>query len=243
MVLCAVLCGSMSTEESMESLKVLHYFLDDCKVACVLITNNALDAAKMNRAIVVYRQSPELEELVMLLAGSMGFKSGVQDPVVKALSRAYHQLMARKDPLVAGGMIFNHRFGLRDFYSACAAPCMAHTLFALSPPLRPQTHSATLVIMACNVFVSCVSLADFGRYFLRLGKPIPPRVQDVLLAIERNFSGVRGVKCTSIRPVPASGVASAQCGKGLGVHRVHPCLFASSGVFAGVRGHRGRVCQ
>ena len=44
-------------EESMESLKYLHYVLDDCKVACVLITNNALDAAKMNRAVVVYRQS------------------------------------------------------------------------------------------------------------------------------------------------------------------------------------------
>ncbi len=36
-------------EEAKESLKVLHYYLDDPSVAFVAITNRALDAAKMNR--------------------------------------------------------------------------------------------------------------------------------------------------------------------------------------------------
>lgn len=36
-------------EEAKESLKVLHYYLDDPQVAFVAITNRPLDAAKMNR--------------------------------------------------------------------------------------------------------------------------------------------------------------------------------------------------
>jgi hypothetical protein len=132
----------------MESLKVLHYYLDDCKVACVLITNNALDAAKMNRAVVVYRQSPELEELIMLLAGSMGFKAGVADPVIKALSRAYYQLMEAKSPLVEGGMIFSHRFGLRDFYST-----WCHTACRISTTLAPMIEGVFVVCFLLRLVV------------------------------------------------------------------------------------------
>lgn len=36
-------------EDAKESLKVLHYYLDDPAVAFVAITNRPLDAAKMNR--------------------------------------------------------------------------------------------------------------------------------------------------------------------------------------------------
>ena len=36
-------------EEVKESLKVLHYYLDDPQVAFVAITNRPLDSAKMNR--------------------------------------------------------------------------------------------------------------------------------------------------------------------------------------------------
>ncbi len=36
-------------EEAKESLKVLHYYLDDPSVAFVAISNRPLDAAKMNR--------------------------------------------------------------------------------------------------------------------------------------------------------------------------------------------------
>ena len=38
-------------EEAKESLKVLHYYLDDPSVAFVAITNRPLDAAKMNRYV------------------------------------------------------------------------------------------------------------------------------------------------------------------------------------------------
>ena len=38
-------------EEAKESLKVLHYYLDDPNVAFVAISNRPLDAAKMNRCV------------------------------------------------------------------------------------------------------------------------------------------------------------------------------------------------
>jgi hemicentin len=40
-------------EEAKESLKVLHYYLDDPNVAFVAISNRPLDAAKMNRCVLV----------------------------------------------------------------------------------------------------------------------------------------------------------------------------------------------
>jgi hypothetical protein len=101
----------------LRSLKVLHYYLDDPKVACVLITNDPLDAAKMNRAVVVHRQAPELGELKLLLCGSMGYVGHGDDPVITALCTAYYSLMSRRDALQPGGVVFRERFGLRDLYS------------------------------------------------------------------------------------------------------------------------------
>ena len=46
-------------EDSHESLKALHYFLDSPKVAFVAITNRVLDAAKTNRAISLFRPDPD----------------------------------------------------------------------------------------------------------------------------------------------------------------------------------------
>lgn len=42
-------------EESHESLKVLHYYLDRQEVSFVAITNHVLDAAKTNRAVSLFR--------------------------------------------------------------------------------------------------------------------------------------------------------------------------------------------
>lgn len=46
-------------EDSHESLKALHYFLDHPQVSFVAITNRILDAAKTNRAISLFRPDPE----------------------------------------------------------------------------------------------------------------------------------------------------------------------------------------
>ncbi len=87
-----------------EPLKVLHYYLEESVCACVLISNRPLDAAKMNRTVCVQRPEPDVEELRLLLADSMGFPEEARDqPVVNALCTSYWELMTRVDPLVPGG--------------------------------------------------------------------------------------------------------------------------------------------
>ena len=53
-------------EERHESLKVLHYHLDRRLVSFVGITNHALDAAKTNRAVSLYRPETSTEDLRVL---------------------------------------------------------------------------------------------------------------------------------------------------------------------------------
>ena len=57
-------------EERHESLKVLHYFLDRKQVSFVAITNHALDAAKTNRAVCLYRPKTSPEDLNILAKSS-----------------------------------------------------------------------------------------------------------------------------------------------------------------------------
>ena len=53
-------------EESLESLKALHYHLDQQDVSFVAITNHILDAAKSNRAVSLVVPEPSKEDLVKL---------------------------------------------------------------------------------------------------------------------------------------------------------------------------------
>ena len=86
-------------------------------MACVLISNNPLDAAKMNRTVCVRRPAPNLPECQALLADAMGYPSSNQ-PDVAALCAAYCSLMASGEALVPGGTVrFRDRFGLRDLYA------------------------------------------------------------------------------------------------------------------------------
>ena len=56
-------------EESRESLKALHYYLDKPSVAFVGISNHVLDAAKTNRCVSVVRMKISEEELKFLAKG------------------------------------------------------------------------------------------------------------------------------------------------------------------------------
>jgi len=129
-------------EEAKESLKVLHYYLDDPKVAFVAITNRPLDAAKMNRAVVLFRPAADQQELSLLMAGSLGEPPEmVSSPSVRAFTNAYYSLMCKRCPLVPGGkIVFRERYGLRDFYNfgryfahaqAAFPPCDADILCSL----------------------------------------------------------------------------------------------------------------
>jgi hypothetical protein len=64
-------------EEERESLKVLHYYLEDhmavaARVGFVAITNHLLDAAKSNRCALLTRAKPDHEELMNVARGCLG---------------------------------------------------------------------------------------------------------------------------------------------------------------------------
>eukprot|EP00118_Oscarella_pearsei_P023946 m.294339 g.294339 ORF g.294339 m.294339 type:complete len:5643 (+) comp40744_c0_seq7:98-17026(+) len=101
-------------EESHESLKVLHYYLDDPQVSFVAITNHILDAAKSNRAVNLFRPKTDLTDLQTLAKGCM--HSDVKNPpphlrnimdMIGKFCKAYLELMEKEE--------FKDFFGLRDF--------------------------------------------------------------------------------------------------------------------------------
>ena len=118
-------------EEQRESLKVLHYYLEDhvsrpAKVGFVAITNHALDAAKANRCVTLLRAEPDHKELLEICHGCLGDQeeqrrllsqevTGLGLRLTEVLERmcsAYLDLMREKVPELSW---FNTFFGLRDF--------------------------------------------------------------------------------------------------------------------------------
>jgi hemicentin len=101
-------------EESLESLKVLHYHLDRKEVSFVAISNHLLDAAKTNRAVSLYRSEPSIDELRTLAKGCLC--DNVDDPPVEMkkdldlivkFCPVYHEFMKNPE--------FKRFYGLRDF--------------------------------------------------------------------------------------------------------------------------------
>ena len=102
-------------EESRESLKVLHYHLDQQVVSFVAITNHLLDAAKTNRAISLFRpEACDSKDLQILAKGCLHSSSepttedvGGDMKMIIKFCEPYSKCM--KDPK------FSKFFGLRDF--------------------------------------------------------------------------------------------------------------------------------
>ena len=101
-------------EERHESLKVLHYYLDNPEVSFVAITNHVLDAAKANRAISLFRPESLADDLETLAKGCLCSDRDNQLPELKndltmigKLCNPYLDLMKQKE--------FMQFFGLRDF--------------------------------------------------------------------------------------------------------------------------------
>ena len=104
-------------------LKALHPLLDDgtaededdersSRVAFVGLSNWALDPAKMNRGVLVNRQEPDNDELVVSAqeicsSGDDTVKNSM-DPLIDGLASAYKDICLRQE---------REFFGLRDFYS------------------------------------------------------------------------------------------------------------------------------
>ncbi|KAI6653841.1 hypothetical protein LOD99_3343 [Oopsacas minuta] len=98
-------------EESHESLKVLHYFLDRPKVSFVAISNHILDAAKSNRAINLFR--PQQQDDLYTLANGCFMRSNKES----TMNRRQHlmsQLCVPYENLMKHS-IYSKFYGLRDF--------------------------------------------------------------------------------------------------------------------------------
>ena len=96
------------------ALKVLHYYLEGCSIASVLMTNQALDPAIGNRCVEVYMAQPHTEELSRMCAGIL-HPQGVNGltplacKAVPACCNAFHSLLAEGGDLCWW-------YGLRDLF-------------------------------------------------------------------------------------------------------------------------------
>ena len=124
-------------EEERESLKVLHYYLEDhmsrpAQVGFVAITNHVLDAAKSNRCAILLRAEPGHDELMQIAWGCLEAPDhsdarrkletqqvpGLHLRVPQCLERlcvSYQNLMSDTVSAEHGLGWFNTFFGLRDF--------------------------------------------------------------------------------------------------------------------------------
>ena len=101
-------------EESHESLKVLHYHLDEQKVAFVAITNHVLDAAKTNRAVSLFRPEACDDDLKTLAVGCLCFFPESPPPELKSDLDRVVRFCAPYSALMENES-FAKFFGLRDF--------------------------------------------------------------------------------------------------------------------------------
>ncbi|CAF1366374.1 unnamed protein product, partial [Adineta steineri] len=93
--------ASLPDEKKMV-LKVLHPYLDECKVAFVAVANKSFDAANANRMICIYRSLPSREDQHILAYGCLGLKIDNQQQrvndrlkkIINGLCQGYRRLLS-----------------------------------------------------------------------------------------------------------------------------------------------------
>ncbi|CAF1635669.1 unnamed protein product, partial [Rotaria sordida] len=106
--------ASLPNEKKMV-LKVLHPYLDECKVAFVAIANTAFDAANANRMICIYRSLPSEDDQKILAYGCLGLQLEKRqstiddrlDKIIYGLCHGYRRILYSLD--------IPHIFHDRDF--------------------------------------------------------------------------------------------------------------------------------
>ena len=142
-------------EESHESLKALHYYLDRQEVSFVAITNHMLDAAKTNRAVCLFRSNATEADLKILAKGCFSSKWNSSSPqhnieieYIDQFCVVYSDLMKKPN--------FSSFFGLRDFI---------HFITYLR---RKQTINKDTVMKALERnFNGCEEFEDIANKFLK----------------------------------------------------------------------------
>jgi ATPase family associated with various cellular activities (AAA) len=148
-------------EEDKESLKVLHYLLENhmsakAKVGFVAISNHILDAAKTNRCVMLLRQDPDDEEMLAIACGVLfDFQNNGHlrtreieinrclmqaSTFAERLCRSYASLFQDNHPL-SGLDTF---FGLRDF------------IYLLKAIRSHSRIEPTKLITDINTFIYCI---------------------------------------------------------------------------------------
>ncbi|CAF1222260.1 unnamed protein product [Adineta steineri] len=107
--------ASLPDEKKMV-LKVLHPYLDECKVAFVAVANKSFDAANANRMICIYRSLPSKDDQKILAYGCLGLQinhhqqltnKNYFDDIIFGLCQGYRQLLTNLN--------IPHIFHDRDF--------------------------------------------------------------------------------------------------------------------------------
>ena len=156
-------------EDKLESLKVLHYYLDKQEVSFVAISNHILDASKTNRAVSLFRPKAKTEELYEL-AKSCIFSDNKDQPrtaeeVVSAICESYNMMLQVEE--------FKSLFGLRDFIHF-ATYLRRKQICSLDAQLVVQSlernfNGTDRFQEICRIFLSNVSLvASYHLYFTDL---------------------------------------------------------------------------
>ena len=73
-------------------MKVLHSYLDECKVSFIAIANRAFDPANQNRMMVVVRSVAELDDLIILAKGCLGiceFENDEQQCIIRGICQGF----------------------------------------------------------------------------------------------------------------------------------------------------------
>ena len=88
--------ASLPDEKKMV-LKVLHPYLDECKVAFVAVANKSFDAANANRMICVYRSLPSKDDQKILAYGCLGLsfenERTLLDKIISGLCQGYRKVL------------------------------------------------------------------------------------------------------------------------------------------------------
>jgi hypothetical protein len=157
-------------------LKVLHRLLDEMREneAVVGISNWALDPAKMNRAVHLYRPAPTIEDLSLTAEGMV--RSANLKGYLQSLAKAYDETYRYQEQ--------GDFWGLREFYSTVRA------INASLSQKRLETGHEAVSLDGPTLMRSI--LRNFGGrphemnkivncFFSLLGLPVPNNWQDIMV--------------------------------------------------------------
>ncbi|KAJ4458489.1 putative e3 ubiquitin-protein ligase [Paratrimastix pyriformis] len=147
-------------ERSRDSLKVLHYQLDHPQCAFIAVTNVPLDAAKTNRAVLVFRRPLQVGDYEILARGVLGYTPphDLQDDAantIKRLCQAHMDLARCPDEHL-------HKFGQRDFINFLRSLLVRNPqdgmVLGQLGPMTPQS-----VLQSLERHYGGLTEAEFGR--------------------------------------------------------------------------------